>query len=311
MFGRVVILAIAALVALPAVAGAAVKDKVKKSPDDVRAYWTAERMKNAKPLKTQRTAGAKAKPGANTSWTSFEAPLTGGGYADTRHGKVFFSDGAYNYVCSGTALRGANGRSVVWTAGHCVVEGGGDTAANVDDQYQNWTFVPGYRDGAAPYGQFPATTLSYAQDWDRQLEYGHDFAAATVATNAAGDTLETAIGRFGFGLAVNYATASETTTIGKMRSHGYPAEGAFNGERQNVCSSYVTRRDTMGTPATMAIGCDSTGGSSGGSWIIDAGTPEERVASVNSYGYGHLRNTMFGPAQDSEATAVYNAALAG
>jgi hypothetical protein len=230
---------------------------------------------------------------------------------DRRHGKVFFSDGSYNYVCSGTALRGANGRSVVWTAGHCVVEGGGDTATDVDDEYQNWAFVPAYRDGATPEGTFPATHLSYAQDWDRALEYGHDFAAATVAVNEAGETLEEAIGRFGFDLAVDYASPTETTTIGKMQSHGYPAEGTFNGQRQNVCSSYVTRRDTMGTPPTMAIGCNSTGGSSGGSWIIDAGTPTERVASVNSYGYGHLRNTMFGPAQDGEATAVYDAALAG
>ncbi len=310
MFGRVAILAIAALVALPAVAGAAVKHKVKKSPDEVRAYWTKERMKNAKPLKVERTAG-KAKPGPSTSWSSFEAPLSSGGYTDRRHGKVFFSDGPSNYVCSGTALRGANGRSVVWTAGHCVVEGGGDAAANVNDEYQNWAFVPAYRDGATPDGTFAATSLSYAQDWDRQLEYGHDFAAATVAPNEAGETLEAAIGRSGFGLAVNYASPTETTTIGRMRSHGYPAAGAFNGERQNVCSSYVTRRDSMGAPPTMAIGCDSTGGSSGGSWIIDAGTAEERVASVNSYGYGHLRNTMFGPAQDSEATAVYTAALAG
>jgi hypothetical protein len=40
------------------------------------------------------------------------------------HGKVFFSDGAYNYVCSGTALTSGN-ESVVWTAGHCVNEGPG------------------------------------------------------------------------------------------------------------------------------------------------------------------------------------------
>ena len=51
------------------------------------------------------------------------------------HGKVFFSDGAANYVCSGTALSSGN-QSVVWTAGHCVNEGPGGF-------YTNWAFVPG------------------------------------------------------------------------------------------------------------------------------------------------------------------------
>ena len=51
------------------------------------------------------------------------------------HGKVFFSDGASNYVCSGTALSSGN-QSVVWTAGHCVNEGPGGF-------YTNWAFVPG------------------------------------------------------------------------------------------------------------------------------------------------------------------------
>ena len=67
------------------------------------------------------------------------------------HGKVFFSDGSANYVCSGTALTSGN-ESVVWTAGHCVNEGPGAF-------YTNWAFVPAYKDGARPYGTWTARTL--------------------------------------------------------------------------------------------------------------------------------------------------------
>lgn len=292
MVGRVVIVAVAVLVALPAVAQAAVKQKVRQSADEVRAYWTAERMKSAKPKRLER--GTKSRPNtSSSSWTSFEAPLRGGAYADKRHGKVFFSDGGTNYVCSGTALVG----SVVWTAGHCVVRGGG--AAR--DEHANWMFVPAYRDGAQPYGSFASTSFAYTRDWDESGQYGQDFAAASV------DGLEAAIGT-GFGLATGYDDEASTATsaLGAMQSHGYPAAGTFDGRRQHVCSSSVVRRDPA-YPPTMAINCDSTGGSSGGGWINSAG----EVASVNSYGYGHLPNTMFGPVQGAEAAAVYRAALAG
>ena len=59
--------------------------------------------------------------------------------ARRRFGKVFFSIGRSNYVCSGTATNSTNG-DVVTTAGHCVSDGGTFVT--------NFAFVPAYNNGA-------------------------------------------------------------------------------------------------------------------------------------------------------------------
>jgi hypothetical protein len=63
----------------------------------------------------------------------------------------------------------------------------------------------------------------------------------------------------------------------------------------------------------MAIGCDMTGGSSGGGWIVeDVGTGKGFVHSVNSFGYetggNGYEETMFGPQLGNVAAAVHEAA---
>src|SRR4051812_3969698 len=76
---------------------------VTQSPDDVAAYWTAERMRDAKPAERKPTANGKGgKPAAAGSATEVPGPYTS--FPTATNGKVFFTDGGVNYVCSGTAL---------------------------------------------------------------------------------------------------------------------------------------------------------------------------------------------------------------
>jgi len=91
------------------------------------------------------------------------------------NGKVFFTEGGLNYVCSGTALLSGN-KSVVWTAGHCVNDGAGTFVTN-------WAFVPAYADGSAPYGTWTArrllTTSGWTFNYPRQQTYvSHGYPAA-------------------------------------------------------------------------------------------------------------------------------------
>ena len=134
------LLALAALAVPAATAQATAPAEVKavaQSPSEVVAYWTAKRMREAKPVARAKGAGR----GGKTSYpfTRYEASPY-----PAMHGKVFFTDSGVNYVCSGTALT-SNNKSVVWTAAHCVNEGLGQ-------YFTNWAFVPAYRDGARPYG---------------------------------------------------------------------------------------------------------------------------------------------------------------
>ena len=131
---------------------------VGQSRDDVVAYWTAERMREAKPV-AQAKPGGKG-PKAAYPFTRYE-PAT----YNPAHGKVFFTDSGVNYVCSGTALTSGN-ESVVWTAGHCVNEGPGA-------YYTNWAFVPAYKDGARPYGTWAARTLLTTSSWRTGGDFGY------------------------------------------------------------------------------------------------------------------------------------------
>jgi V8-like Glu-specific endopeptidase len=202
------------------------------------------------------------------------------------HGKVFFSDGYANYVCSGTALTSGN-ESVVWTAGHCVNEGPGAF-------YTNWAFVPGYRDGAGPYGTWTARTLLTTAAWAQSGDFGYDLGAAVVNTSD-GVTLTDTVGSRG--------AAFNEPAEQHYLSHGYPAAPPFSGGRMYVCESDLAARDTSASPPTMAIGCDMTGGSSGGGWVVG-----DSVLSVNSYGYRTQPGVMYGPYQGFVAQQLYASA---
>jgi hypothetical protein len=255
--------------------------EVQKSSAAVKDYWTAERMRNAIPLDVN--AGAKQRKAA-IPFTRYEPnpypPM---------HGKVFFSDGVFNYVCSGTALTSGN-ESVVWTAGHCVNEGPGAF-------YRNFAFVPAYKNGARPYGTWTARRLMTTSAWANAGDFSYDVGAAVMNTNG-GATLTDTVGSRG--AAFNQAAQQ------RYLSHGYPAASPFNGQREWICDSNLGGRDNSANPPTMAIGCDMTGGSSGGGWVVG-----NNVLSVNSYGYSNQPNVMYGPYQGSVAQQLYSSASSG
>jgi hypothetical protein len=83
----------------------------------------------------------------------------------------------------------------------------------------------------------------------------------------------------------------------------------------NVCQSTVAYIETGYSPATMAIGCDMTGGSSGGGWIKGfAGT--NWLNGVNSYkriiNGTTLSQEMFSPYfDDSVKTVIWDCVTQG
>jgi V8-like Glu-specific endopeptidase len=263
-----------------------------ESPAWVRAYWTKERMENARPMDPVANGARKEKKGkppsgggGGTRAASVEVSSVTG--VLTAHGKVFFSDGGVNYVCSGTALVG----DVVWTAGHCVNQGPGQ-------YYTNFLFVPAYRDGVAPLGQFPAPTLITTDGWLVSGAFGVDVGAAIPDVNAQGQTLGQAV--------TERSIVFNTPRQQSYATYGYPAASPFNGQRLRVCNTAWSRDDVSPTPDDMGIACDMNGGSSGGGWVTSTG----EVASVVSYGYSNIKDMLFGPHLETEAETLYTTALA-
>jgi len=268
-----------------------------KSPAEVSAYWTKERMRNAIPRDVVRGNGPRstAKPGSGggTSWTRLAVPTPYSG-TDLDSGKVFFTMAGVNYVCSGTSVAASSGLSLVWTAGHCVNEGPGPYATN-------FIFVPAYLDGTAPYGKWAGSTLQTTSQWAASGDFTYDVGAVRVVPGAGAPPNGTLAEIQGpRSMAFNYGVTVNST---RFKSYGYPAAGKFNGQRMYMCDSAVVRRDGSTSTAPMGIGCDMTGGSSGGGWINSTGA----LGSVNSYGYSSLKNVMHGPYQGTVTQSLYNA----
>jgi hypothetical protein len=295
-----VLVAFGATAVVAPAAGAAPK-KNPKSPQETSAYWTSERMRVARPrplAKPDRAGGGDRQ----ADWSSSAVPLDGGRYTGehAKNGKVFFTIGGTDYVCSGTAVAASPGINLVWTAGHCVTDGPNDYASN-------FMFVPGYSNGAAPHGRWTFTELDSTPGWESR-DFRHDVGAARVVhSTSPGATFASTIGTRPIAFGVD-------PTGRRLVSFGYPAARKFSGAQQYQCASPFRRWDVTAFTDPMQMSCDMTGGSSGGGWIHDAdndsvGDPGEPLVSVNSYGYANEKTTMYGPymPSGSQAKTLYDA----
>ncbi|MEE2570726.1 hypothetical protein V1638_15170 [Pseudarthrobacter sp. J64] len=273
----------------------------------VADYWTPERMKAAIPgdvlaaKAVERSRGAAGgtaavEKGANTKIEGKAVrgkPVLHASENPVSHiGKVFFTLGGQNYVCSGNSVTSTN-ESTVSTAGHCLNEGPGAFATN-------FTFVPAYLNGAAPYGKWVARSLHTTTAWSANGNIQYDTGFAVVAP-LNGQTLSDTVGASG----VQFNAARGLT----YKAYGYPAASPFDGQSLKSCSGTATNDTVNPGGTTQGIPCDMTGGSSGGPWFIGTNSSGYQN-SVNSYGYGTRSTTMYGPYWGTAIQQVYTSAAA-
>ena len=284
-------------------------------PARVLDFWTERRMESAKPLMPRFPGGVATRqslrqvetegepgsypatgPAERSTFRSAGATTTSsseaGDYPFTRTevatpgtapyraaGKIFFTDPSdgQRYVCSGTVVNTEN-KSVVFTAGHCLFWAG--------MWMTNWIFVPGYDDGNAPYGQWPASSLRVSAQWATSASPRYDFGAALIRPNSQGQRVADVVG--GRGIAWNYDVQQN------FDAFGYPAGPPFDGGDMFVCEAATGLTDNFmagAGPDPVGIGCDMTAGASGGGWIIQ----DQYLNTVVSYGYDNLPEVLFGP----------------
>ena len=298
-----VALAASALAAPETAAPRTAERTLDVSPARIRAYWTAQRMRTAEPAVTP--AGDE-RPAAPSAAGSRRRPLHRRVRGTRRfpartHGKVFFhldppAPDPGNYACSATAVRSPS-RALVVTAGHCVFDalGPGVFASK-------WQFVPSYRGGRAPFGEWPALSLATTADWRIAGDTRYDVGFATVAKHG-GRSLQDAIGARGI-------------AFGRQRdqhyqAYGYPARpppAAFDGGHLFRCDSpYAGADRIVPAPRPMRIRCDMTQGSSGGGWVAH----RSDVVSVTSYGRPGQPGRLFGPYFGDVIEDLYDAVKRG
>jgi len=186
-------------------------------------------------------------------------------------GKLFFHQVNKDYpkggdfVCSASVIA-PNG---IFTAGHCPAAGDGANWST------NIVFVPAYKNGAAPLGQWTINGSILPTGWSSLGDPSYDYAAMAVHT-LNGFHIGTKTGYLGY--AYNFPRTQEWYEV------GYPQAAPFSGAWMTVCNSSYAYDVTIGIdgPYMMAAGCDMTEGSAGGPWIMRFGTFNQ-VNGVSAY----------------------------
>ncbi|MGQ5637712.1 MULTISPECIES: trypsin-like serine peptidase [unclassified Streptomyces] len=218
---------------------------------------------------------------------------TGGGLISTTAGKVFFTnpENGGTYACSGDAVNSGN-KSVVATAGHCVVDTDGTA-------YTNWVFIPGYDHGNRPFGTFTATSLHWEPQRIGDADAAWDAAFATVGT-VNGRRLVDTVGGEGIGF--------DQTPGQYVYSFGYGGSAAEGGgEQMNWCAGTEVFQSGHAGGGIWGIDCVQTGGSSGGPFLarFDTGNGTGMQIGNISIGAGDYE---YHPYYGKEAAGAYNEA---
>ena len=280
----------------------------------VASYWTPARMKAAKSLDNvvatgtapRQTAGAPRRaagpsvkvapvttakaPRALRSPSKISARTTYPNLpywypAARTNGKVFFTRSGLNYVCSGSIVN-SEGKSLVWTAGHCVGESGAWDS--------NFAFVPSYNNGSRPYGTWYARQLTTTTAWLYNGDFTQDVAGVTVSRNF-GYRIADYLGAQGlmWNQSANYSACA----------FGYPQAAPYTGAYlTEACGSTYNPGN-----GTIYMYSGLTGGSSGGPWLRNFDGNWGYVNGHNDFIYTNAPVWMYSPYYGNQVASLYNA----
>ncbi|HTJ67128.1 MAG TPA: hypothetical protein VL551_06320 [Actinospica sp.] len=265
------------------------------------AYWTPQRLKNAKngdalapkqakgssplanvgadsaavttPHKVGPVAG-KYKAHAVAASRAAVSPALGTVTVTPSIGKVFFSVGGGDYACSASSVNSSSGELVI-TAGHCVY------SVSAQAWSTNFVYIPAYANGNAPYGTWSgvsmATFAGFASSGDATLDTGY------VAVSGPSNLVSTVGGN---GVEAGYTSFSDP-----LFTMGYPSSSP---ENQAYCYATATINTSDGL---VFMPCDQGPGASG-SPILDnydtssgLGTLASDLTLVWSYSDGSTANS--------------------
>ena len=275
-------------------------------PEQAVGYWTEAAMKSAKPvsLLVDPKTGLGTLSVEPLATDTIGAEWTEGGLSQSANGKVFFSIGRSNYVCSGSVVQDVSTDvSIVVTAAHCVMDKGRFVT--------NWAFVPNYDSGNRTF--WYASNLVVRTEFASQRQFNrtaieHDWAFAVIPEGTftknkviypnPSSQLD-ALGAFVYS-ENGFSSGSLSTAF------GYPADGKYDGKTLKYAQGIIANDPNGYT--TWGMPSDLTGGASGGPWLSNLSSG--LVSSVNSYKYTNDALRMYGPKFGVKTTATFNAAKA-
>jgi V8-like Glu-specific endopeptidase len=198
-------------------------------------------------------------------------------------GKLFFSIGNANYVCSASIIQ----RRIVVTAGHCV-HPGNPTGA----YFSNFLFVPTFRSGVAPFLRWAPTLVRTTPSWINGgggVPNAADYAMMVIADQPIPpSTTPVRIGNYlgWLGWQTQSLYPNHTSKL------GYPC----NLDNCQIMQNITSESSRVVQANNVEYGSDAGGGSSGGPWVQNFGVTaagggtgpaaaSNRVVGITSWGY--------------------------
>jgi hypothetical protein len=244
-------------------------------------------------LATAIAAAALAAP-APAAAAALPASVAFGGVP--RVGALFSSAGGAlgGHFCSASVVD-SPGHDLLVTAAHCAVSAGSGRARN------GMVFIPGYHDGAKPYGQWSVSRVTTDVRWSRQGNPDYDVAFLTTrpGAGAGGRRIQDAVGSEAIGFGTSRGAAAVAV--------GYPRRT----ERPVHCGNGLRARGAT----QLEFDCPGLPGGTSGSPLLTGVGPTGAgrgtvVGVIGGYQEGGLTDDIsYSPYFGAAIAAVYRAAV--
>jgi V8-like Glu-specific endopeptidase len=222
-----------AVIAVAAVAGCSSAPSASRphATGGPAGFWTRSRFLGAQPWRG---------PGFRTGQPETAHPAV----LSVRVGALFEHDVGGNHFCTASVVA-SPGRDLLITAAHCISGGKGG------GYRQDIVFVPGYRDGQAPYGIWTPAQLLVAPQWMNSSDPDYDV-GFVVLKPYDGKNVEEVLGANQLGIDPGYRNLVRVT--------GYPASA----DAPVTCVNWTSEQ----SPSQLRFDCGGfTGGTSGSPWV--------------------------------------------
>jgi len=204
-------------------------------PLGVLGFWTRSRLLEAQPFISLRPV-ARTLHGRSVGQRAVRA---------ARVGALFDSGSSGAHFCTASVVA-SPGKDLLITAAHCINSGKGKGTYAKD-----LVFIPGYRDGNAPYGVWTPARMLVAQGWisnsDPNLDVGF-----VVLKPLDGKNIEDVLG--------SNRLVTDSRYVYSVRVTGYPSSA----DAPVTCRNLTAKKSTT----QLQFDCDGfTGGTSGSPWV--------------------------------------------
>jgi hypothetical protein len=277
--------------------------------EQIRSFWTNERLKAARPLNMTRPHWPNRTTSSNYSVSigpqssvSGSIPSYNGrkrrdisatGLQVSTTGRVFWQSGTSLYSCSASVVI-SNSSDLIATAGHCVCDSTTQTWYNNN----NWVFIPAYSDNNAPYGTWSARSFLIEQAYITYGDFNADVAFVALSTLNQ-QHIQDVVGSQGIGF--------NQPRLAYIDSFGYPANIDSALSLQSCSGDAQASNYTQNGYVGQGLSCDMGHGCSGGPWLqnVDDSTGVGFVTSVNSFMIDDVPNVINGPYFGSNIESLY------